>query len=826
MGLSRRRFIVMGGTAVAVAGLASGQAYATEAKDTPTGAEDTPTGAKNTAPKGEWLAGETHAHDDHSADGSLPRQTSGQAKPGNLPVQDQIGQAERTGLDFLPLTDHRTYDQHWDPQWQSSKLLLIPGEEANGSPHAIVLGAVDTIVDGANPPGSAAFRHVQQSIWDAHAQDAAWSTAHPDDGEYTAADGPNANASVQGMNTVEVWNKAEDPDAEIDYAENRWNRGFRFGATGASDCHFREVWDIAGPGQPTTWVFAAERSVRGILDGLRAGRTTVSATRQGPFVTIEADIDGDGVFEAIGGDEVIVMDRKVPARARLRVRVRGGAGTRLLVYASPGRSAKPLATYQPGTADETYLLPVTLGGAHNWFRAEVRAPGDVSGRNADPNLPDQLRGATSPVFVSVRGPAAPAPEIALPPADTRDDHADLLLGEAGKFAGFADVAGQDGVAHVVAEVHQDHKTSVVYQRIEPHGRPRTVELSAGSPTAGSPRVAVAGDHVWVVWQDSRGQELPHRPAIYLRHSKNGGRAFAPAVRLSNGRGRAIHPSVAAFDGQYPLVVWADDSGGAFDVYAQIVGVDDAPVNVSAHGKVTDPGDPAKDARSPRFPASLFPSVAVRSDRRAVVAWQDDRFDPDPLWTGHTPAPGEKPSGTDPDNWQILAGVRAVGDKDWSAPIQVSVATDAADRHPSVAVDGDGTFVVIWETKALRSSGANLSLRAGRSADGGMTWSASEPVALSPDAMSQRPRLGRDQDGSVRAVWYDTRSADWRWKVFTARRDPRTGWSAPAQLTTLGNNAFPATGGGFTVFTTDRGATRTQRDGTQQVYLIDATAGQR
>lgn len=797
---------------VAAAGLAPEQADAS---------------AKAAAPAGEWLAGETHAHDDHSSDGSLPRQQSKQVLPGNLSPADQIGQAERTGLDFLPLTDHRTYDQQWDPQWQSSKLLLIPGEEANGSPHAIVLGATDTVVDGANPPGSAAFRHVQQSIWDAHAQDAAWSTAHPDDGEYTPATGPNDNASAQGMNTVEVWNKASDPDAEIDYTENRWNKGFRFGVTGASDCHFREVWDIAGPGQPTTWVFAAERSVRGILDGLRAGRTTVSATREGPFVTIEADLDGDGVFEAIGGDEMVVRDGKPSKRARLRVRVRGGAGTRLLVYASPGRSAGPMATFTPGSADETYLLPLALSGTHNWYRAEVRAPGEVSGRGADPNLPDQLRGATSPVFVSVKAPADPAPEIALPPADQHDDGANLVLGETGGFAGFADVAGRGDVAHVVAEVHRNHRTSVVYRRVEPHRQAKTIELSGGSPTACSPRVAVSGDDVWVVWRDSRGQEQPHRSAIYLRHSRDGGRTFAPAVKLGEGKGRAIHPAVAVLDGRHPVVAWADNSGGAFDVYAQVVGVDGTPVNLSAPGKVTSPGTPATDARSPRYPASLYPAIAVGADRRTVVTWQDDRFDPDPLWTGHTPPPGQSASGgTDPDNWQILASVRTADGHTWTAPAQVSAAADAADRHPGIAVDRDGAFVIIWETKALQSSGANLSLRASRSTDGGTTWSASEPVALKPDAMSQRPRLSRDPDGAVRAVWYDTRSADWRWKVFTSRHDPRSGWSAPVQLTTRGNNTFPSASGGFVVFTTDRQAVRTQRDGTQQVYLDRAVAADR
>src|SRR5215475_14080944 len=357
MELSRRQLLAIGGgAAVAATGLTSAPAVA---EGTVEGGGTSAAGVSQ-APLGMWLAGDTHVHDDHSSDGSLPRQTSRQTLPGNLPVGDQIGQGEQTGLDFMPLTDHRTYDRHWDPQWTSEKLLLVPGEEANGSPHAIVLGATDTVVDGANPPGSAAFRHIQQSIWDAHAQDAVWSVAHPDDGEYTPAAGPNDNASAQGMNTVEVYNPSANPDAQVDYAENRWNRGFRFGVTVASDCHFRELWGIAGPGQPTTWVFAAERSVRAILDALRAGHTTVSNSKSGPFVTIEADVDGDGVFEAIGGDEVVVHDRHLHKGAQLRVRALRATGTTVSVYAAPGRSAGPLATFTPGTGDETYLLPLVL----------------------------------------------------------------------------------------------------------------------------------------------------------------------------------------------------------------------------------------------------------------------------------------------------------------------------------------------------------------------------------------------------------------------------------------------------------------------------------
>lgn len=48
-----------------------------------------------------------------------------------------------------------------------------------------------------------------------------------------------------------------------------------------------------------------------------------------------------------------------------------------------------------------------------------------------------------------------------------------------------------------------------------------------------------------------------------------------------------------FFGWSPVVAWADNSAGAFDVYAQVVGVDAVAVNVSAPGKTVAPGDPAR-----------------------------------------------------------------------------------------------------------------------------------------------------------------------------------------------------------------------------------------
>jgi hypothetical protein len=88
-------------------------------------------------------------------------------------------------------------------------------------------------------------------------------------------------------------------------------------------------------------------------------------------------------------------------------------------------------------------------------------------------------------------------------------------------------------------------------------------------------------------------------------------------------------------------------------------------------------------------------------------------------------------------------------------------------------------------------------------------------------MSQRPRLGVDGNGAVRAVWYDSRSADWRWRVMTAVYESRQGWDAGTLLNGPGINTWPATAGGVIAFASTRNAARLQRDPTQQIFVLPA-----
>jgi hypothetical protein len=86
-------------------------------------------------------------------------------------------------------------------------------------------------------------------------------------------------------------------------------------------------------------------------------------------------------------------------------------------------------------------------------------------------------------------------------------------------------------------------------------------------------------------------------------------------------------------------------------------------------------------------------------------------------------------------------------------------------------------------------------------------------------MSQRPRLSLHPNGRARAVWYDSRSSDWRWNVFGARLD-QAGWSSAQLLSGGGTCTWPSIDRNRIVFTTDRDQTNPQRDPTHAVYLLD------
>jgi len=304
-------------------------------------------GSAAPASAGVWLAGDLHVHTTYSHDvwgGPTDENTPMQEfyTLGNT-VEEVFTVASLRGLDFVAVSDHNDVRAVRDPGFGGQGVIGVPAYEnslPDGS-HAQMLGA-DRIYDDTN------VRAMQEELERA--------------GGVLQANHPTAPAwklpfQQVPVSTVEVWNlpwfyqppfpSAADNDAAVQFGARWLDQGARVGFTGGSDSHWKATVGGQGPGQPTTWVYAEDRSLRGILEGLRAGRTSISWEPPGlggPRVFLEGRVDG--LWSAMPGDTV------APGTP-LRVRVQGAPGATLEVRFDTGL---PAVTTTVDAADFTYEL--------------------------------------------------------------------------------------------------------------------------------------------------------------------------------------------------------------------------------------------------------------------------------------------------------------------------------------------------------------------------------------------------------------------------------------------------------------------------------------
>jgi len=258
-----------------------------------------------------WYRGELHAH---SAYGG-----------GKETVAELVKRAEKAGLDFLAITDRNTVSACRDPGFKSDSVALIPamewGSEKRGVALLYGIRTFPEFVDSI-PQAQALVDLVQ-------AQGGFFAIAHPCF--------PTApwRWGLGYVNGVEVWCRdwravppvsLEELDEDMkerlngrlvqsvafaaatsDLSANgqaavfydaELVRGLKAAVIGGSYTSSPEV----PMGAPVTYVYAVEKSVRGILDGLLRGRTYVSAGLNGPRLRFNVDVLKDETIDvSLGG---------------------------------------------------------------------------------------------------------------------------------------------------------------------------------------------------------------------------------------------------------------------------------------------------------------------------------------------------------------------------------------------------------------------------------------------------------------------------------------------------------------------------------------------
>lgn len=309
-----------------------------------------------------WYRGDLHVHTEYSHDSSVP-------------VATWLGPAVDGRLDFLWISDHRTFQAPFDPDWDQDRVLLIPAIEWGGPGHANMGGIrTDNEADWNDPDD------VLRSWRQARLQGAVQSLNHyGSDAAYWETLLAARPELAELLDVIEVWNawwpvSQGGNDQSMGLWEGLLADGHRIGAVGGSDVHFEGL----PIGFPTTVVWARSLSVPGILDGLRRGRSYVTQSLPyldgsvfqydaTPELDFRADADGDGTFEAMLGDEVpagpIDLQISVQTAHGPVVLIRDGVEIARFDQHAPGADIAPVVS------DDAV--------AGSWYRVEMRETGEA-----------------------------------------------------------------------------------------------------------------------------------------------------------------------------------------------------------------------------------------------------------------------------------------------------------------------------------------------------------------------------------------------------------------------------------------------------------------
>ncbi|MFE2064916.1 CehA/McbA family metallohydrolase [Streptomyces sp. NPDC059467] len=317
----------------------------------------------------DWYRGDCHLHSWYS---------DGRRTPAEIAAL-----ARAAGLDFINSSEHNTHSAHahWADQAGDDLLIMLGEEVTTRNGHVVALGTdPGTFVDWRYRARDNRFGHFAHQI---HKAGGLVVPAHP----HATCVGCAWKFGFGEADAVEVWNGPYTPDDEVALAawdaslvaSVRNNRQWLPGM-GNSDAH-RDP-DVVG--SPQTVVLADDLSREAIQEGLRAGRSYITESKN---VTLSFTATG-GRGEQAGIGERLAVDADTPVTVRLEA------------------SGVPRCTVRFVTDQGVLLtsdpLPVAGSGTVEWqttpsYAAYVRA--ELRHETAAGTVPGALAALTNPIFL-------------------------------------------------------------------------------------------------------------------------------------------------------------------------------------------------------------------------------------------------------------------------------------------------------------------------------------------------------------------------------------------------------------------------------------------
>lgn len=242
-----------------------------------------------------------------------------------------------------------------------------------------------------------------------------------------------------------------------------------------------------------------------------------------------------------------------------------------------------------------------------------------------------------------------------------------------------------------------------------------IRLSNDPSQSVDPMIAVDGNKIYVVWDDTRDVELTENSEIYYKYSTDNGLTWSSDIRLTYAKYGSWSPAIAV-SGNNIHLVFEDERNKQY--YGEIY-----------YKKSTDGGVTWRDdvRLTDDLAWSRLPKIAINGDNIHVV-WFSDK-------TGHLEAYYKK--STD-------------GGSTWTSTIKLDYENSTTSSYPDIAVSGNNVHVVWHDYR----DGVNEKIYYKRSTDNGVTWNPDTRLSDFGYISSMNPAIALNDN--VYVLWDDSR----------------------------------------------------------------------